>query len=701
MGSVTSSSQVFAGRMEDVELPSKVDVIVSEWMGYFLLYENMLEAVLAAKGRFLEEGGSIFPTVVELYVAPFTDAAMHGERRRFWSDVSGVDMSALLPEVLVEFAAEPRIEGLDFEQLVGEPILLWRHDFRGPAPAASPLRIQARASWFCPPGATAHGYAGWFDCHFDASAPAPPCERASAAEGAALAELLASAFHARFERGAAEPGEPAASKRRRSGQPPPGRPGARQASVLSTAPGAARTHWHHTLFFFREPVPPGSAVEAEFARVSGTSGAKGWVWALRVEHQLGAPAGARSGRPRSGSCAPTRARACAPRPCPPRAPGSTTSGGDRSFGRCSARPLLRARRGCGGNVGCAGRLPGGCGQAHGGCRAASVSGAGEPQGGVSPAWPSRTCAPRLARARAQAGGPFRCPRRPGGAVPGRWARLLGQCWRRPRWHLEAPTRRQAAEGGLIRGSSAGQQFGRAGGGRLVFPSGARAAVIRRFGRRDGALDQMLCRASCLEARECQQLAWCNAWTHRAHSFLPPPAADRHQRQAFTLCIAGASLSAVGLTRAGWLQSMRWEVLLCFLPVPPLPPLAFSGGHSHRGGMRVLTTVCARCRRVVFECRPPWKRPALAVDPGTARKTCEWLACLTRDGHLSPFRGQQHMAYMYICRCSLNLRARWERAPRSVARAPPQDAPSPLAPPPLARGLLGIARTCAFSPSSSC
>ncbi|CAK0833392.1 unnamed protein product [Prorocentrum cordatum] len=329
--------------MEDVELPSKVDVIVSEWMGYFLLYENMLEAVLAAKGRFLEEGGSIFPTVVELYVAPFTDAAMHGERRRFWSDVSGVDMSALLPEVLVEFAAEPRIEGLDFEQLVGEPILLWRHDFRGPAPAASPLRIQARASWFCPPGATAHGYAGWFDCHFDASAPAPPCERASAAEGAALAELLASAFHARFERGAAEPGEPAASKRRRSGQPPPGRPGARQASVLSTAPGAARTHWHHTLFFFREPVPPGSAVEAEFARVSGTSGAKGWVWALRVEHQLGAPAGARSGRPRSGSCAPTRARACAPRPCPPRAPGSTTSGGDRSFGRCSARPLLRRR----------------------------------------------------------------------------------------------------------------------------------------------------------------------------------------------------------------------------------------------------------------------------------------------------------------------------------------------------------------------
>ena len=29
--------EVLRGRMEDIELPEKVDVIVSEWMGYFLL----------------------------------------------------------------------------------------------------------------------------------------------------------------------------------------------------------------------------------------------------------------------------------------------------------------------------------------------------------------------------------------------------------------------------------------------------------------------------------------------------------------------------------------------------------------------------------------------------------------------------------------------------------------------------------------
>jgi hypothetical protein len=39
--------------MEDVVLPEKVDVIISEWMGYFLLYETMLPTVLEARDKWL------------------------------------------------------------------------------------------------------------------------------------------------------------------------------------------------------------------------------------------------------------------------------------------------------------------------------------------------------------------------------------------------------------------------------------------------------------------------------------------------------------------------------------------------------------------------------------------------------------------------------------------------------------------------
>ena len=42
------------GKVEDVELPvDKVDIIVSEWMGYCLFYESMLDTVLHARDKWL------------------------------------------------------------------------------------------------------------------------------------------------------------------------------------------------------------------------------------------------------------------------------------------------------------------------------------------------------------------------------------------------------------------------------------------------------------------------------------------------------------------------------------------------------------------------------------------------------------------------------------------------------------------------
>jgi len=43
--------QVIKGRVEDLELPEKVDLIVSEWMGFYLLHESMLASVLNARDR--------------------------------------------------------------------------------------------------------------------------------------------------------------------------------------------------------------------------------------------------------------------------------------------------------------------------------------------------------------------------------------------------------------------------------------------------------------------------------------------------------------------------------------------------------------------------------------------------------------------------------------------------------------------------
>ncbi len=41
---------IIRGKMEEIELPvQKVDIIISEWMGYCLFYESMLDTVLYAR----------------------------------------------------------------------------------------------------------------------------------------------------------------------------------------------------------------------------------------------------------------------------------------------------------------------------------------------------------------------------------------------------------------------------------------------------------------------------------------------------------------------------------------------------------------------------------------------------------------------------------------------------------------------------
>lgn len=44
------------GKVEEVELPDgidKVDIIISEWMGYCLFYESMLQTVIYARDKWL------------------------------------------------------------------------------------------------------------------------------------------------------------------------------------------------------------------------------------------------------------------------------------------------------------------------------------------------------------------------------------------------------------------------------------------------------------------------------------------------------------------------------------------------------------------------------------------------------------------------------------------------------------------------
>jgi protein arginine N-methyltransferase 1 len=62
--------EVIEGSVEDITLPEKVDVIISEWMGYFLLRESMFDSVIWARDRWLKPTGVMYPSHARMWMAP-------------------------------------------------------------------------------------------------------------------------------------------------------------------------------------------------------------------------------------------------------------------------------------------------------------------------------------------------------------------------------------------------------------------------------------------------------------------------------------------------------------------------------------------------------------------------------------------------------------------------------------------------------
>jgi type I protein arginine methyltransferase len=86
------------GKVENIKLPSgsdKVDLIVSEWMGYALVYECMLETVLHARDQWLKPGGVMFPNVAKVFLGGLSDEALWKDKVGYWGDVYGFDMSCM------------------------------------------------------------------------------------------------------------------------------------------------------------------------------------------------------------------------------------------------------------------------------------------------------------------------------------------------------------------------------------------------------------------------------------------------------------------------------------------------------------------------------------------------------------------------------------------------------------------------------
>ncbi len=159
---------VINSTVETAELPEKVDVIVSEWMGYFLLYENMLPSVIHARDKWLKPAGIILPNTASIYMAPISDSECYDSRLAFWDNEPQkyeVNMSCLKGFARECLTNHVHVDMVPVECIVAHACKIAHLDLQ--TITAKQLEETKGSFEFCCYGSnTVHGFSAWFDVGF-------------------------------------------------------------------------------------------------------------------------------------------------------------------------------------------------------------------------------------------------------------------------------------------------------------------------------------------------------------------------------------------------------------------------------------------------------------------------------------------------------------------------------------------------------
>lgn len=107
------------GEGDKAELPEKVDVLVSEWMGAFLFWERMLDPLIKIRDQYLAEDGVMLPSRIFLKAAFVSDEELFKEMSFFRSRPYSVDFSVvedwLFHTTTLKHFSEKQVLDYDFD----------------------------------------------------------------------------------------------------------------------------------------------------------------------------------------------------------------------------------------------------------------------------------------------------------------------------------------------------------------------------------------------------------------------------------------------------------------------------------------------------------------------------------------------------------------------------------------------------------
>ncbi|CAE7861426.1 PRMT11 [Symbiodinium necroappetens] len=169
--SLASSIVILEGAVEEVAslvdealAHDKADVVLSEWMGFMLVCEDMFPSVAFARDRWLAEGGAMLPARCSLHVAPFSHVSLVERQTGFWgTSPFGVDLSPLAFHALDQHVLQPVIDTLQAEAVLGDCRKLFTLNCKEASAADGKAGCGTFTTAITRPGRL-HGLAVWFSC---------------------------------------------------------------------------------------------------------------------------------------------------------------------------------------------------------------------------------------------------------------------------------------------------------------------------------------------------------------------------------------------------------------------------------------------------------------------------------------------------------------------------------------------------------
>jgi len=161
--------EVVEGKAEEVDIGDvKVDIMISEWMGFYLLHESMLDSVILAREKHLDEDGLMFPSHATIYAAPVQMADWIQEQFTDWSDVYGFNMTPMAQKAMESRLGngQPEVQCLAPDSLLAEPVPVLHLDLRWVQPEEV-QKVDDRKFVSVTREGRLHGLALWFDVAFN------------------------------------------------------------------------------------------------------------------------------------------------------------------------------------------------------------------------------------------------------------------------------------------------------------------------------------------------------------------------------------------------------------------------------------------------------------------------------------------------------------------------------------------------------